>query len=180
MATLTTERLELRRFRRSDAESLNNVFGDSEVMRFGDGVQNAKWIDEWLSLRLNEYRRESPTGCWAIVEQTTQHTVGYCGLFFFPDVCGRPETEIGYRLARSYWGFGYATEAAQTVRDYAFNSLHLSRLIAMIDPQNVSSIRVAKKLGMRLEKEVMLPGYSHPDDIYAIERPDSTIVSAPR
>ena len=72
-------------------------------------------------------------------------------------------------MARSYWGRGYATEAAQAVRDYAFNRLRLPRLIAMIDPQNIASIRVAEKLGMYYEKDVMFEGYTHPDRVYAIE-----------
>ena len=65
----------------------------------------------------------------------------------------------------------YATEAAQSVRDYAFNTLRLPRLISMIDPQNVASIRVAEKLGMRYEKDVVFEGYTHPDRVYVIESP---------
>jgi RimJ/RimL family protein N-acetyltransferase len=87
-------------------------------------------------------------------------------------VCGQPETEIGYRLARPYWGRGYATESARAVRDYALNTLRLPRLIAMIDPQNVASIRVVEKLGMHYEKDVMFEGYTHPDRVYAIVHPE--------
>jgi len=94
--------------------------------------------------------------------------IGYCGLFFFPDIEGQAEVEIGYRLARSVWGKGYATEAAKAVRDYAFNVLRLERLIAMIDPSNIASIRVAEKIGMHYEKEVMFEGYTHPDHVYVI------------
>jgi hypothetical protein len=94
--------------------------------------------------------------------------IGYCGLFYFPDIDGQPEIEIGYRLARSAWGHGYATEAALSVRDFAVTTLGIKRLIAMIDPSNLASIRVAEKLGMRYEKEVMLEGYTHPDHIYAM------------
>jgi len=106
--------------------------------------------------------------------------MGYCGLFYFPDVGGQPETEIGYRLARAYWGRGYATEAARAVRDYAFDTLRLQRLIAMIDPQNGASIRVAEKLGMVYEKEVMFAGYTHPDRVYVIEREAGTSPPASR
>jgi len=89
-------------------------------------------------------------------------------LFFFPDINGQAEVEIGYRLARSTWDQGYATEAAKAVCDYAFTMLGIKRLIAMIDPSNVSSIRVAEKIGMHYEKDVMLEGYSHPDHVYVI------------
>jgi ribosomal-protein-alanine N-acetyltransferase len=94
--------------------------------------------------------------------------IGYCGLFFFPDVGGQPEIEIGYRFARSAWGQGYATEAALAVRDYAFTTLGIKRLIAMVDPSNVASIRVVEKTGMHYEKDVMFEGYSHPDHVYVI------------
>ena len=76
-------------------------------------------------------------------------------MFYFPDVNGRAEIEIGYRLARAHWGQGYATEAVTAVRDYAFAALEMPRLIALIDPANTTSIRVAEKAGMRYEADVM-------------------------
>ena len=106
-------------------------------------------------------------GPYALVEQSSQNVIGYCGLSLFPDLDGQAEVEIGYRLARSAWGQGYATEAAWAVRDYAFTTLGVKRLIAMIDPSNLASIRVAEKIGMKYEKEVMFEGYSHPDHVYA-------------
>ena len=90
----------------------------------------------------------------------------------FSDVNGQPEVEIGYRLTRTMWGNGYGTEAACVVRDYAFESLALKRLIAMIDPDNFSSIRVAEKLGMHYEREIMLEGYTHPDHVYVMTLDD--------
>lgn len=148
------------------------VFRDPEVMHFGDGVQSAAWVHQWLQRRLEDYRQEPGLGVWAVVEKSSGEVMGYCGLFFFPDVCGQPEIEIGYRLARSHWGRGYATEAARAVRDYAFQTLGVQRLIALVDPENTASIRVAEKLGMVYEKDVMFPGYTHPDRVYALERRD--------
>ena len=171
MVTLETERLVLRQFRLSDADAMNRVFGDTEVMRFGDGVKTHEWVKDWIRRSLENHQPESRIGPLAGIEKRTKETVGYCGLFYFPDVFGQPETEIGYRLVRPYWGRGYATEAAKSVRDYAFNTLRLPRLISMIDPQNVASIRVAEKLGMRYEKDVMFEGYTHPDRVYVIESP---------
>ena len=52
------------------------------------------------------------------------------------------------------------------MRDHAFSGLNIPRLIAMIDPGNVASIRVAEKAGFRYEKDVMLEGYTHPDHVY--------------
>lgn len=146
------------------------VFGDPEVMRFGDGVQTPEWVREWTLTCLERYYQRWGFGPYAVVEKHSQELIGYCGLFYFPDVGGKPEVEIGYRLRRSAWGKGFATEAACAVRDFAFNSLGMQRLIALIDPDNIASIRVAEKLGMQYEKDIMLPGYTHPDRIYAVSR----------
>ncbi len=146
---------------------MKGVFGDPDVMRFGDGVKTEPWIREWLRRCLEHYQVWG-FGLYALVEKTTHHTVGYCGLLYFADIAGRPEVEIGYRLAKRYWHQGYATEAALAVRDYGFNVLGLRRLVAMIDPANLASIGVAEKLGMSYEKDVTFEGYTHPDHLYVM------------
>lgn len=166
----STERLILRHFHILDADVLSQVFGDPEVMRFGDGVQTKEWIEQWLRACLERYYRTWGFGPYAVVKKAGHDVIGYCGLFYFPDINGQPEVEIGYRLARAAWGKGYATEAVSAVRDFAFKTLTLKRLIAIIDPDNTASIRVAQKIGMRYEQEVMLEGYTHPDHVYAILR----------
>ena len=168
MFRLTTERLLLRHFHILDDEAMFHIFGDIDVMRFGDGIQTREWVKNWIRTSLERYYQTWGFGPYAVVEQSSRNVIGYCGLFYFPDICGQPEIEIGYRLARSAWGRGYATEAALSVRDFAFTTLGIRRLIAMIDPSNVASIRVAEKIGMQYEKEVMLEGYTHPDRIYVV------------
>lgn len=165
-----TKRLTLRHFHILDAGPMYQVFGDPEVMRFGDGVQAKEWVNTWLRTCLERYYQTWGFGPYAVVERQAQGVIGYCGLFFFPDINGQQEVEIGYRLARAAWGQGYATEAAGAVRDFAFNVLGLKRLIAMIDPSNTASIRVAEKIGMHYEKDVMFEGYTHPDHVYVVTR----------
>lgn len=167
MIIVETKRLILRHFHVFDGEAMDRVFGDAEVMRFGPGVQTQPRVREWLRGCLENYQNMG-FGAWAVVEKSKRDVIGYCGLFYFPDIAGQPEIEIGYRLARPFWGHGYATEAVMAVRDYGFNILCLPRLIAMIDPQNVASIRVAGKAGMCYEREVMLEGYTHHDHVYSI------------
>jgi ribosomal-protein-alanine N-acetyltransferase len=168
MIIVETERLLLKRFCLADADAMNGIFGDPQVMRYGEGVQSPQWIHDWLRDCLQTYQLGRGIGPWAVVEKDKKSTIGYCGLFYYPDVNGQPETEIGYRLARAWWGMGYATEAVTAVRDYGFNTLGIPRLIAMIDPQNLASVRVAIKAGMHYEKDVMFEGYTHPDHLYAI------------
>ena len=170
MFLLTTDRLFLRRFHILDAEAMFQIFCDPTIMRFSDGVKTREWVHDWLRTCLERYYQRWGFGPYAVVEQSGQNVIGYCGLFFFPDIHGQSEVEVGYRLVRSAWGQGYATEAGQAVRDYAFTVLGIKRLIAIIDPSNLASIRVAEKIGMKYEKDVMLEGYTHPDHIYAIAR----------
>ncbi len=169
MIVVETERLILRHFHIFDVDAMNRVFGDAEVMRFGFGAQTSQWVQDWLRGCLENYYQKWGFGPWAVMEKSSRETIGYCGLFYFPDIVGQAEVEIGYRLVRSAWGRGYATEAVCAVRDYSFNVLCLPRLIAIIDPQNVASIHVAGKAGMRYEKDVMLERYTHPDHVYAME-----------
>jgi [ribosomal protein S5]-alanine N-acetyltransferase len=170
MNIVETARLTIRQFRPADAEPLIAVFGDAAVMRYGDGPQSNEWVVQWVEKARAMYLQQG-YGPWAVVEKNDDKIIGYCGLFHFPDIDGRPEVEIGYRLARLYWGQGLGTEAVLAVRDYAFHSLALPRLICLIDPANTASIRVAEIAGMRYEKDVMLAGYDYSDRMYSITKP---------
>ena len=175
MSVIETKRLLLRRFAPADADAMIQVFCDPNVMRFSEGVRTPDWVVAWLEKCVAQEAANPIPDPWAVVEKSSGAVMGYCGLFDCPDINGRPEIEIGYRLAIRYWGYGYASEAACAVRDLAFGSFGLTRLIAMIDPQNTASIRVAEKLGMRRAGEVMFPGYTHPDWVYAVTNFDSQL-----
>jgi ribosomal-protein-alanine N-acetyltransferase len=169
MIIAETERLILRHFHIVDGEAMDRVFGDPSVMYFGNGVQTSEWVRKWLRGCLEDYYQKWGFGLWAVVEKENRETLGFCGLSRFDDVGGQPETEIGYRLARAHWGNGFATEAARAVRDYGFGTLGMTRLISIVDARNIASIRVAEKVGMRFEKDVIFQGF--PDRVYAMGRP---------
>jgi RimJ/RimL family protein N-acetyltransferase len=171
MVIVATTRLLLRPFHLGDAEAMGRVFGDPEVMKYGDGVQTPAWVRAWIAQWADDLYGRLGLGMWAVVEKPGCTVVGYCGLSRSPVRCAPGETEIGYRLARDHWGRGFGAEAATAVRDYAFDTLHLPRLIALIDPANVAAIRVAEKIGMRHERDAMLEGYDHPDRVYRVDRP---------
>jgi ribosomal-protein-alanine N-acetyltransferase len=169
MIIAETDRLLLRHFHIVDGEAMDRVFGDPEVMRYGRGPQTPEWVRTWLRKCLEDYHQKWGFGLWAVIERQTQQTIGYCGLSHFEDIAGQAETEIGYRLARAYWGRGYATEAARAVRDYAFGTLGLPRLISIIDPRNIASARVAEKTELRYEKDAVFKEVAV--HIYSINRP---------
>src|SRR3990170_9154392 len=103
---------------------------------------------------------------WPVVERATVRVIGESGLLE-KDVDGRREIELVYVFATDVWGRGYATEAASAVRDAAIRA-GIPRLIALIDPDNPASARVAHKVGMRLERDVVRPGGAT-REVYALE-----------
>ena len=162
-----TRRLLIRALRVNDGDAMFRIFGDAEVMRFGDGVRTRAWVDRWLRAQIDQYAGLG-FGMWAVEEQITGQTLGYCGLSRDSHRCAAIETEIGYRLIRDYWGRGLATEAVCAVRDYAIDTLRLPVLIAIIDPGNGASIRVIEKARFVFDREVMFDGYSHPDEVFIL------------
>ena len=140
---LETERLILRPPLAEDAESWQAFVADEEVNRFLGGVQSVHVA--WRGLRVI-------AGCWAldgfamfsVVEKASGRWIGRIGPWR-PE--GWPGNEIGWGLARSAWGKGYATEAARASIDWAFDHLGWTDVIHVIDPANTASAAVAQRLG---------------------------------
>ena len=159
--TLETERLILRTWSEKDFESYAKMSMDREVSQYltPDGKPPSR-PDMWRSLAMvigHWYLRGF--GLFAVIERTSSELIGRVGPFQ-PE--GWPDFEIGWMLRRSSWGHGYATEAALACVEYAFTKLNREHLISVIDPQNHASIRVAERIGERLEGTVELyhrPGY---------------------
>jgi ribosomal-protein-alanine N-acetyltransferase len=171
MTIARTQRLILRHLRMDDGDAMDRLFGDSEVMRFGDGARSPEQVRQWISRWVDDLYLRWGFGMWALVRQVDERTVGYCGLSRFPDRVGPNETEIGFRLERPLWGQGFASEAVAAARDYAWTALGLPKLVAIIDPANVASIRVVERAGFCYERDAMLDGYDHPDRVYSIVPP---------
>jgi [ribosomal protein S5]-alanine N-acetyltransferase len=151
-----TERLLLRRVQAADAIPLAEIWADRAVTRHMGPPRDF----EKVRLRIEDEVRAGavgqPTGWWAVVETASSRVVGECGLIE-KDVDGHQEIELVYIFASQSWGRGYATEAASALRDYALHQLGLQRIIALIDPNNHASVRVAEKIGMTFESETRRP-----------------------
>lgn len=158
----------LRDFIDSDFEPLCELFADSDVMKFSEGVRYSTWVRQWLTDNLMKKNDEDPVHHYGVVRKSDNAFLGYCGLLRYEDLNGSPETELGFRLHRRYWKHGYGTRAAELMIRYAFDHLDLDRLVALVDPGNIGSRKVVTGIGMRFEKDVMLPGYDHADHLYAI------------
>ena len=157
MQILETSRLTLRYITSRDAEALMPILGDREVMRFSIiGVHNYQQIKQFIEQRLLSYL-EYGFGLYALVHKQDQKLIGYCG-FFIQSIEQQKEVEVGYRLAQKYWGQGLATEAARAILDYGQQRFNFRRFICLIERKNRRSIRVATKLGMKLEKNIIYHG----------------------
>jgi len=164
---LETSRLRLRRLQPKDVDALVELRCDSEVTRFMGGPRDDEKIRPVLIEDSADPLAET-YDLWPVVEKATGTVIGRCGLTG-KDVDGREEIELVYVLAKRAWGRGYATEIAGALRDHAFGSMGLSRLISLIEPENAASERVAVKVGMTLEKSGVRPGGAI-RRVYAIER----------
>jgi ribosomal-protein-alanine N-acetyltransferase len=156
-AVIKTPRLILRHFVETDLEVLAELMANPEFMRFSSGPFTRQQTERFLLDRIIASARKGLPSQFAVVKREEKRLIGYCG-FFRQLVEGTYEIEIGYRLHPNYWNQGLATEAAQAVRNYAFNVLKLPRVISLIHPDNRASRRVTEKNGMKLEKETTFRG----------------------
>jgi ribosomal-protein-alanine N-acetyltransferase len=153
MNILETSRLILRHQVLSDLDSLFALYCDVEVRRYiPDAPQTYEEAREELEWHMNGHPKYPDLGLWATIHKETGKFIGRCGLLPCT-VDGQEEIEVAYLISKAYWGQGLGTEAAQAILDYAFEKLHLPRLICRIDKDNLASIKVAEKIGMTFEKE---------------------------
>lgn len=168
MIILETERLLLRHFVREDLDALYALYRDPQIRRyFPEGTLTYQETREELEWYLHGHPQRPELGLWATVLKASGQFIGRCGLLPWT-IDGQPEIEVAYLIDKAYWGQGLGSEAARAVRDYGFQQLGLSRLICLIDQDNLASIRVAEKIGMAFEKE----GADElgPFHLYSIER----------
>jgi ribosomal-protein-alanine N-acetyltransferase len=154
---LQTGRLLLRDLEPDDLDALTALFADEEVMRWiGAGGVLGRDVAAGMIERQQRHYLERGWGQWATVERASGRMIGVCGLILWPAIGGREELEVAYLLARDAWGKGFATEAALAIRDYGVAIR--PDLVSLIYPDNAASINVARKVGMRWDKEVELEG----------------------
>lgn len=175
---LETERLVLRRFTEEDVELLVDLDGDPEVMQFITGGRTTPRREvetEILPAFLEYYERDPRFGFWAAVERSSGEFLGW--FHFRPESEDAPDqVELGYRLRRSVWGKGYATEGSRALIEKGFVELGVERAYATTMVVNVASRRVLEKSGLRYVRTFHQPwpypieGDEHGDVEYALLR----------
>lgn len=152
---IETRRLLLRELQISDAAPLARIWSDPDVTLFMGGPRDEARLRQDLEV---EAKAAAPAeiGLWPVVEKASGKVIGHCGLLE-KQVDGQEEVELIYVFGKPAWGHGYGAEAAIAIREYAFEQLGQRRLIALIDPENEASERVALKAGFHYEKEARRP-----------------------
>jgi [ribosomal protein S5]-alanine N-acetyltransferase len=197
---IESERLWLRRIVPGDLDFFTRIHADPEVARYiGHGrPRSPEESQAWLQWTLASYE-EATLGHLAVLRKTDGMLIGRCGLselaveaeappasiprVWFgraqapPDTALTFEAELGYSFERSSWGHGYASEAARCVHDHARNVLRLSRMVSLIHPDNIRSLGVVQKFGVRHERAANLLGRTF--DIYVWPDASSPASSLP-
>lgn len=175
---LETERLRLRRFTMEDVDAIVALDSDPEVMRYISGGQptpreeiETDYLPTWLSY----YERFAGFGFWAAEEKSSGKFIGW---FHFRSPPGHvpDDVELGYRLRKSAWGQGYATEASRALIDKGFLQLGVERVFATTMVVNTASRRVMEKAGLKFVRVVhrdwpmYVEGDEHGETEYALTR----------
>jgi RimJ/RimL family protein N-acetyltransferase len=173
-----TERLILRQFTDRDVDNLVDLDSDPDVMFWINGgrpTPRAEVVDDILPAFLGYYQRSPGYGFWAVIEKATGGFLGW--VHFRPHQHDEPDDpELGYRLKKSAWGKGYATEASAAVINRGFREFGVRRVHAETLVINTASRRVMEKCGMTQIRIIhqdwpdKIPGDELGDVEYAITR----------
>ena len=151
---LQTSRLILREFEHADLDRLVELDSDPAVMRYITGGEpsdretiRTQVLPQWLAF----YKQPGGFGYWAAIERASGQFIGW--FHFRPGECVG-EIELGYRLKRSAWGKGYATEGARALIAKGFTQLGVGRVVALALKGNAASIRVMERVGLRFVEEI--------------------------
>jgi ribosomal-protein-alanine N-acetyltransferase len=145
---LETDRLLLREFVESDAEAFFHLNSNPEVLRFVPD-KKLESVDQARRLLIDhpiaDYRKYG-FGRGACILKRTGDQIGFAGLKYLEEL---GEIDVAYRLMPAYWGLGLATEAARASVRFGFTKLGLKRIIGLTMPENLASVRVLEKTGLR-------------------------------
>jgi len=145
---LETERLWLRQWRDSDLEPFAAMGACPEVMRYFPAQLNRAQSDA-MAERIQGLIENRGWGLWALEEKATGYFIGFTGLHEAPEALQfSPVTEVGWRLASSAWGKGYATEAARCALAFGFDQLYLDEIVSFTAVSNKPSQRVMERIGL--------------------------------
>jgi RimJ/RimL family protein N-acetyltransferase len=168
----TTKRLIIRRFKEDDLPELEQLIVDPQVNKYFSAglvyqVLVLHQIDYIISQTITSYYvDEDMNSMFAIEEKGSKELIGFVG---FEQRSIDPVLRITYSIRHDRWGKGFATEATSTLLDYVMNELKWKRVEALVHPENIPSIRIAEKVGMRFEGMVHDNEFLEDQRLYVLE-----------
>jgi 3-dehydroquinate dehydratase/shikimate dehydrogenase len=156
---IKTQRLVLRPWEDRDLEPFANLNADPRVREYFPGLQTREESDASVK-KAQDHIQRCGWGFWAVSLNCTGEFIGFIGLeevyFTAPFT---PAVEIGWRLAFSHWGKGYATEGALASLHYGFDTLNLEEIVSFTAAENGRSRAVMEKIGMHRDPK---DDFDHP------------------
>jgi RimJ/RimL family protein N-acetyltransferase len=168
---METERLVLRRWSEDDVDALARVFAEPAFWHYPFERGFTREETERFVARQLEHWSIHGFGMWAVEVKDGHALGGYAGLAipsWLPEVM--PAVEVGWRLHPDHWGRGLATECGRASLRYGFEDLGLDRIIAVAMAENVASLRVMEKLGMKKAGEAYDTLHDVPLEVHEITR----------
>ena len=156
MINLETDRLLLRNISDEDKRFIIDLWTDPDVTKYLGGPRDKQNMKEGVEDNIR-YPYKDEYDLWVLIIKSSNVQIGHCGLLR-KNVEGNDEVELIYVIDKKHWGNGFATEIAVRLLDYAFHEKKLDSVIALIKPGNIASEKVARKTGMKFEKEVIRSG----------------------
>ncbi len=165
-----TPRLFLRRFTEEDAHLIYMLNSDPDIVKYVhepvlENEEQAKRII--TDIIIPQYKLN--LGRWAIHTKSDYEFIGWCGLKYIKET---GITDLGYRLMKTAWGKGYATEAAQYTLIYGLRDLKIETITGMAHIENIVSLKVLEKIGMKYSKQEIVEG--QPVKVYTLSLPGLT------
>lgn len=148
---LETERLFLREMRQNDFRDLAEILQNPNVMYAYEHDFSEDDVQVWLDRQIDRYKKYG-FGLWAVILKNTNEMIGQAGLTIQP-YKNAEVLEIGYLLKERFWHCGYAREAVNGCKKYAFEYLNKDKVYSIIKADNLASIKVAESVGMSKEHE---------------------------
>jgi ribosomal-protein-alanine N-acetyltransferase len=154
--TLETRRLVLRPWNPNDAEAWFGILQEEGILRYFPDPRppTRDKADRYIAHHLAHWE-EHGYGHWAVVTPTDTRVVGWTGLEYLPEL---RQTEVSYLLSKTVWGHGFASEAAQAAIRFGFEAADLEAIIGLVHQDNIASISVLEKCGLRLIDRIGLWG----------------------
>ncbi|GIO26343.1 GNAT family N-acetyltransferase [Ornithinibacillus bavariensis] len=147
---IETERLYLRELVMEDVQELSKVLSDPESMQYYNEPFNEEKVEKWIQWNIDNYKKYNH-GLWAVILKDGEKFIGDCGITM-QAIENEIVPEIGFHIIKKYWNKGYATEAAIACKDYAFDVLNYPKIFSYTTLENISSQKVAQKIGMQTYK----------------------------